>query len=1228
MRARLRTRLLRAVSALAAVSLAGTAAFSSSGAAFATESLAPMQTAALEPEETTVSTPTRTVATPQAVDSMLGGSEIPERRTQFARHYRMSDGTMRAEIFAEPVNYRDDTTGRMLPIDSSLDETTAAGVAVSRNRANVFRTTLPGRLGTEWVSVETTRARVSLRPSRTPAPLAVESAAGPVAASKVASDTRRYAEAFSGVTLEYRSTSTGVKEDIILAAPGTGNVFSFDLSCPGLVPVLQNDGSVALTVPGATSPTVVMPPPCMWDSSADAESGFSSDVRYELTRGLLFWRLDVVASKAWLDDPVRVYPVTIDPAMILNVAGVPAADTYVSSKYPTTNYAGSALLYACFNTACYGYVKPPADPFFSGATKDTYRVTNATFGMQNTEASGHGVTAWRITVPWTSTKMVWANRDLAVVPIPNGRTVQGAGQRWEWNVTEAVKLWQQGTALPYGFKMWSDTPPSQNVRLGFRSKEAGTQIPSMTVLYVAVPTAAVTSPAPDAAISPDSPVTWTYGNETQDPQSFYRVEIATLPSGPAVATNQYSGDATSAPLPIPPGGWRGDTTYYVRVQVAASPSELSEPLWSLPGSWRGFRIAAPAPVSAGVSAVRGLAWHTETDVNGDGIPENPADNGSAGRGAVDLSWPSAGSIASGYRIYMSDGDAWRGVATTTATSWTSAGAGLYPTDSAIASRSAEATSSPYLSGIGLDLRDDPTPLYAKTAGTTLDAFPGYLFKVVPFNIGGETPLSQCPTVTVQLPSRSVGLNRAPRHAEIPLESAAGHGLASWAESGTLVAGITDLAIDSYGPPAAVSRTYLSDVSDESLFARGWRFDFERSIETSTATETAVTYVDAAGDRIVFRGTGTDTWFGPKSVPATLTTTQAHDSWTLESKGTSATFDAQGRLTSVLTRGVTSPVDYEWVADASLHITASNGHEIVVGFLGSDDAKRVVSAEYSRDTTAGALTRRVEYGAQSVTTRAGEDGEYTTSYAYDTSGRLTGLSVDGFASAGADAVWSFAYDASGRLERVDPPQAAGHPDRYETLAYVGNVCSVSRPARVDSTDTTATETYVVNPDGSLAAHGIGATSAASRQGTETIEYGVYGGVVLEQTAAGVRTMRTFDVRGNCLSETDGAGRTNRATYGALDLPDTVTDPKGAVSTYTYEPASGYLLTLRRSLSATQSAETSWTYLADGSGRLDSESRLLDSSGAVAVTDYGAYGDFAQPGSVTQRDVRLSSGPDTE
>ena len=66
------------------------------------------------------------------------------------------------------------------------------------------------------------------------------------------------------------------------------------------------------------------------------------------------------------------------------------------------------------------------------------------------------------------------------------------------------------------------------------------------------------------------------------------------------------------------------------------------------------------------------------------------------------------------------------------------------------------------------------------------------------------------------------------------------------DKGRLDITATDLAIASWGPPAALTRTYFSTRLSSTCFAPGWRFSFQRSLALGALEPHKVGYLDEAG----------------------------------------------------------------------------------------------------------------------------------------------------------------------------------------------------------------------------------------------------------------------------------------------------------------------------------------------------------------------------------------------
>jgi hypothetical protein len=294
--------------------------------------------------------------------------ELADKAGETKREYLLSDGNVRVEYYALPVNYRD-ADGDLKAIDVTLEATTAAGRNVAANKAAGFELQLPATLSGDWVSVSEGPTKVSLRPAKR-STKGVASVAGSIKSKASSPRIRIYENAFDGADLSYESRPDGVKETIVVAAPTSSTVYSFDLALEGLTPRLEKNGAIALVRGKSSAVEMTIPRPVMSDSAALGEE-CGDRVHYDLSGSGPIYRLDIVADAAWLSDPERVYPVTIDPSVITTTGAT--LDTHGKSTNPTYNYSGSQqiLLNQAYSPGtCLGYVQPASSLASDIAAKD------------------------------------------------------------------------------------------------------------------------------------------------------------------------------------------------------------------------------------------------------------------------------------------------------------------------------------------------------------------------------------------------------------------------------------------------------------------------------------------------------------------------------------------------------------------------------------------------------------------------------------------------------------------------------------------------------------------------------------------------------------------------------------------------------------------------------------------------------------------------------------------
>ena len=133
-----------------------------------------------------------------------------------------------------------------------------------------------------------------------------------------------YSEIFSYTDIRYDVTPNEVKESIVLQkAPNKNTTYSYEIIANGLTAVLNEDNSIDF-YKGAKAeeavPVFSMPAPYMFDSIGE----YSYDILTTLENKKGKYILTYKPNYEWLKAKERVYPVTVDPTIMVN-SGIQAA---------------------------------------------------------------------------------------------------------------------------------------------------------------------------------------------------------------------------------------------------------------------------------------------------------------------------------------------------------------------------------------------------------------------------------------------------------------------------------------------------------------------------------------------------------------------------------------------------------------------------------------------------------------------------------------------------------------------------------------------------------------------------------------------------------------------------------------------------------------------------------------------------------------------------------------
>jgi hypothetical protein len=238
-----------------------------------------------------------------------GAVEVPQLRTETSRTWALPDGTMRTRVFQRPVNYQD-ARGGWQPIDNQLVRSAGGGW---QNKANRYRVSIPPHLGAGPI-------RVALGSQWMQFALHGSDVAASASGSQA-----KFADALPGVTASWTTFDQTLQEKLVLSDASAASSYTFDLQASdGLSLRRSDDGGAQLldaagkTVFGLAAPFAV-----------DARGARSPEgaVRLQIARAAQGWTMTVSVDQAWLSDPQRAFPVTVDPDVNVD----PSQDSWIES---------------------------------------------------------------------------------------------------------------------------------------------------------------------------------------------------------------------------------------------------------------------------------------------------------------------------------------------------------------------------------------------------------------------------------------------------------------------------------------------------------------------------------------------------------------------------------------------------------------------------------------------------------------------------------------------------------------------------------------------------------------------------------------------------------------------------------------------------------------------------------------------------------------------------------
>jgi RHS repeat-associated protein len=361
-------------------------------------------------------------------------------------YFQNADGTFTRHMWQARVNYRD-SAGDWQPIDTSLGK---SGDGRFHEKANSLHVSFaPGSANGAPPSASSPSARakpasfdhttvsaslvtpMSL-PWRVSRAVQTDSAAtggssgGPLATMTVSpsqsvswslAGANGVAASVSGSTAEYdgiltdtdlvlRTTADGVKESMVLHSASAPTSWVFPMSLTGLSLTTATDGTVELTDDSGAI-VAALPQAYAYDSYVDPTSGEHHEnwsVSYSVTTVNGSPAVQMSLDPNWLAGSSIQFPVTVDPTMIVSIAGQ-TQTTYVEYPYSEDFSSASVLKIGTYDGGAHigeAYLKFPTLP-----NNDGYHITAASLAAfdiwADTCGSSSSYSVYPVTSSWSVT---------------------------------------------------------------------------------------------------------------------------------------------------------------------------------------------------------------------------------------------------------------------------------------------------------------------------------------------------------------------------------------------------------------------------------------------------------------------------------------------------------------------------------------------------------------------------------------------------------------------------------------------------------------------------------------------------------------------------------------------------------------------------------------------------------------------------------------------------------